>query len=347
MFSNRFTALTVVLGILSLTVAGSAQAGGSGHTGGSFSGGSLNKFVSGSGNGTGNSNNSQSNGSKLDSQKLNVQTGRNTTATNNSSNSNNSNSSPTKIAKPIDLGKLNQVKPALDPKLLQNTKLDKNLGIGQINNKNIGKLLDNKTADAGKMKFDTKFIKEHLKDYSKDKCFHDCCHKCPWWYCWTYPTWCPLYQYGCGYWYDVPVVEVHEGIDLQLLGVRMIDSGDPEQNLGPAFRVWVRNNSHVTIVHPFNVLVLAAHGPQPTADLPQAGVRVSAIEAQQVLPVDIRLPAEANQPGLPMLHVLVDSHREIAEVFEDNNGTVLNRSDILPLEATGGAEPAATEVGTN
>lgn len=111
----------------------------------------------------------------------------------------------------------------------------------------------------------------------------------------------------------------------------MIDAGDANQ--GPAYRVWVRNNSHVTIAHPFNVLLLAAHDVTPAADLPQAGVRITEIEAGQILPVDIRLPATANQAGLPMLHVLVDSHREIAEVFEDNNGSILKRADVLPIDA--------------
>jgi hypothetical protein len=186
------------------------------------------------------------------------------------------------------------------------------------------------------------FDKDHFKEFCHDKkwfhdychdcCFHDCYFCCPWWYCWDfYPVWCPLYHCGCGYWYDVLVVEIAEGVDLQLLAVRLIDSGDAGENQGPAYRVWVRNNSHVAILHPFNVLALAARDGNPAADLPQAGVRVDSIEAGQIIPVDIRLPAAANAPGLPMLHVLVDSHREIAEVYEDNNGAVLNRADILPV----------------
>jgi hypothetical protein len=208
-----------------------------------------------------------------------------------------------------------------------------------INTIKINKLpIDNKHLDSN-VKVDPKLVKND-KFFDKkliDKKFVDKCHDkkfhcCPWWYCWDYPVWCPLYGVGCGYWYNVPVVEIREGVDLQLLAVRMIDAGNPEQNMGPAFRVWIRNNSPVAIVHGFNVLALAAHTNVATAELPQAGVRVETIGAGETLPLDIRLPVEANQPGLPMLHVLVDSHREIPEVFENNNGMVLPRANVLPIE---------------
>jgi len=243
--------------------------------------------------------------------------------------------------KTIDLGK---GKMPIDSNLLGKNK-DKGIAVGETNGKKNGiPFVDGKPNEGkAKGKIDGKmFDKDHFKqfchdkkwfhDYCHDCCFHDCYFCCPWWYCWDfYPVWCPLYHCGCGYWYNVPVVEIAEGVDLQLLAVRLIDSGDAAQNQGPAYRVWVRNNSHLAILHPFNVLALAARDGRPAADLPQAGVRVDSIEAGQIIPVDIRLPAEANAPGLPMLHVLVDSHREIAEVYEDNNGAVLNRADILPV----------------
>jgi hypothetical protein len=189
---------------------------------------------------------------------------------------------------------------------------------------------------AGNTKGINKIVSLDKKD--KHDCHKDCCdpcchyHCCPWWFCWDYPTWCPLYGRCCGYW-EAPIVEVPVGLDLQLLGVRMVDSGDPEANLGPTFRVWFRNNSSVAINHPFNVLALVAADAKPVDGLPQAGVRIPAIEAGQTLAADIRLPAEANRPGLPMLHVLVDSHREIGEVDKTNNGAVMPRAEILPLDS--------------
>jgi hypothetical protein len=243
--------------------------------------------------------------------------------------------------KTIDLGK---GKMPIDSNLLGKNK-NNGIAVGETNGKKNGiPFVDGKSnVGQSKGKIDGKmFDKDHFKqfchdkkwfhDYCHDCCFHDCYFCCPWWYCWDfYPAWCPLYHCGCGYWYDVPLVEIAEGVDLQLLAVRLIDSGDAGENQGPAYRVWVRNNSHVAILHPFNVLALSARDGRPAADLPQAGVRVDSIEAGQIIPVDIRLPAKANAPGLPMLHVLVDSHREIAEVYEDNNGAVLNRADILPV----------------
>ena len=63
--------------------------------------------------------------------------------------------------------------------------------------------------------------------------------------------------------------------------------------------------------------------------------------------LDIRLPLAANRLGttpegyrvpFTYLHALVDSHQQIPETFEDNNGAVLLRKDILPVD------PAAAQV---
>ena len=59
--------------------------------------------------------------------------------------------------------------------------------------------------------------------------------------------------------------------------------------------------------------------------------------------VDIRLPIEANQPGFPMFHVVVDSHREISEVNETNNGLVINRGEVKPIELTQATTGPATQ----
>jgi hypothetical protein len=44
------------------------------------------------------------------------------------------------------------------------------------------------------------------------------------------------------------------------------------------------------------------------------------------------LPVQANDVNLATIHVLVDSHREIAEVFEDNNGIVLPRGEVMSVD---------------
>src|SRR6185369_1320417 len=71
------------------------------------------------------------------------------------------------------------------------------------------------------------------------------------------------------------------------------------------------------------------------------GVKVPSMQPGQVLTVDIRLPFEANSlakddEGNPApftsLHVLVDSQRQVAETNETNNGAVIPRGEVLPVD---------------
>lgn len=145
----------------------------------------------------------------------------------------------------------------------------------------------------------------------------------------------------CGTWVDAPAVFVNAGYDVQLLAVRFVDPGHPEQQIGPRYRIWIRNNSPVSIEQPFNVLAYASNDRVPGLGLPQAGVRLTRMDAGRIQAVDLRLPFEANMLGrdaagrkvpFQFLHVIADSHREVPEVFEANNGAVLDRSDIFPVD---------------
>ncbi len=167
------------------------------------------------------------------------------------------------------------------------------------------------------------------------------CNPCPTWVAYEYPVWRPLPVTTCGTWVDVPPVIVDSGTDLQLLATRFVDNGHPDQNLGPRYRVWLRNNGPLPATTPFNVMLIAANDPVPRADLPQAGAVVNGIAAGEIQSVDIRLPLAANRLAatpegqrIPFgyLHVLIDSHRELAESDETNNGAVLARNDILPVD---------------
>lgn len=162
----------------------------------------------------------------------------------------------------------------------------------------------------------------------------------PWVY-YQYPTWQPLPVVACGTWVDVQPVTVVAGQDVQMLAVRFVDNGHPEQNLGPRYRVWIRNNSQIQITTPFSVLALASNDLTPTADLPQAGVVIPTMDIGEVKPIDIRLPLQANRLGqtpeghrVPFnyLHILVDSHQQIGETDESNNGAVVARTEILPVD---------------
>lgn len=123
-------------------------------------------------------------------------------------------------------------------------------------------------------------------------------------------------------------------MDLALVSVRLVDNGNPAQNLGPRFRVWIRNSGPAPLYQPFGVMLLAARDATATPDLPQAAVQIASLQPGQVLPIDIRLPAEANQSGLPMIHALVDARREVFEQNKANNVAVLDRSTIAPVDPT-------------
>ena len=164
---------------------------------------------------------------------------------------------------------------------------------------------------------------------------------CPLWVYYDYPVWSPLSMVTCGTWIDVAPVVMTAGQDLQLLAVRFVDNGHSEQNLGPRYRVWVRNNSPTQIVTPFSVLLLASNEQVPTVDAPQMGVVLPSMDIGETQVLDIRLPIAASRLGttstglrvpFTYLHVLVDSHQQIPETFEDNNGAVLLRTDVLPVD---------------
>jgi hypothetical protein len=168
-------------------------------------------------------------------------------------------------------------------------------------------------------------------------------HPAPIWVVHRYPDWRPLPYVASGTWVDVPVPEyrVESDVDVQLLAVRFVDPGHPERDLGPRYRVWFRNNGPRDLDRPFNVMLFAANGETLEEGLPHAGVRVESMENGQVQSVDIRLPAEANSLGrdvdgeaIPFarLHAVVDSHNELPDAARGNNGAVVARIDVLPVD---------------
>jgi len=169
----------------------------------------------------------------------------------------------------------------------------------------------------------------------------------PRWVYYEVPVWTPLPVVACGTWVDVEPVVVGPKYDLHLLAIRFVDPGHPEERLGPRYRVWFRNNSDTAITQPFDVFLFASTGDRLSGDLPQAGVRVTSIEAGDVQSVDIRLPIEVysmgiDKEGQPMpfttLHAVVDANRDVPETSETNNGVQLAREEVLPVD------PAAFEL---
>jgi len=167
---------------------------------------------------------------------------------------------------------------------------------------------------------------------------------------WTWyqpPVWVSLPVVTAGTWVDVQPVVVVDKFDLQVLAVRLVDPGHPEEKLGPRYRIWFRNNSDQPITRPFDLMLFAGNGEELADGLPQAGVRVTSIEAGDIQAVDVRLPVDVYSMGndalgqpvpFETLHVIIDANREIAETAEANNGIRVARAEI-PL-----VDPAAFEV---
>lgn len=156
------------------------------------------------------------------------------------------------------------------------------------------------------------------------------CHPCPTWIGWGYyPIWAPLPTHVSGTWINVAPAPAHLEHDLQLLAIRFVDAGHPEQDLGARFRVVFRNNSDKAISTPFNIVIVASDE-TPTSDAPYAGFQIENIDGGDTKSVDIRLPF-LNNP-VSKIQVLIDSHQDIAEEDESNNGTAIKIADILPVD---------------
>jgi len=176
---------------------------------------------------------------------------------------------------------------------------------------------------------------------------------------WVYydvPVWQPLPEVASGTWVNVrKEVVPPQQFDLQLLAVRFVDPGHPEEKLGPRYRIWFRNNSDQAISRPFNVTLLASADGKLAANLPQAGARVASIAAGETRSVDVRLPIEVSQMGrgadgkpapFVTLHVLVDSNREVNDVNRQNNGVAIAQAEILPVDPVAfEVEPTAVAAG--
>jgi hypothetical protein len=131
-------------------------------------------------------------------------------------------------------------------------------------------------------------------------------------------------------------------VDLELVAIRFVDNGNAEKNIGPRYRVLIRNNGNQAVDHPFNVAAMVGAAEEANERTPRAGKRVPGIDAGQTLAVDIRLPGEANGAvkndeghsvaKFPKLGVMVDTRNEVEEQNKENNGMVLDRDQILMVD---------------
>ena len=131
-------------------------------------------------------------------------------------------------------------------------------------------------------------------------------------------------------------------VDLELVAIRFVDNGNAEKNIGPRYRVIIRNNGTQPVDHPFNVAAIVGPGSSENEKTPRAGKRVPGIDAGQTLAVDIRLPIDANATvkndeghsvaKFAKLGVMVDTRNEVEEATKENNGMGLVRDKILMVD---------------
>jgi len=146
------------------------------------------------------------------------------------------------------------------------------------------------------------------------------------------------FGFGCGDLdVDADVAEVELPIDVATLAVHMIDAGDARGQLGPAYRVTVRNNSAVDIVDTFALSLTASNSRELSSDAPSASTLIEGMQAGEVRDFDIRLPATANTMGtdaagqsvpFSVLSAMADSQNQLVEINKDNNLLTIDRSDI-------------------
>lgn len=135
--------------------------------------------------------------------------------------------------------------------------------------------------------------------------------------------------------------EPTEPTDLEVLEIRLIDAGNLQENLGPAFRVTFRNSTGVNIARPFMVGVMASTSKLLTEGLPEATAEIAGMSAKAVLDADVRLPVTAiamghNADGEPVgfswATASINIQHSVPETNWDNNTLTLNRKELLMVE---------------
>lgn len=165
-----------------------------------------------------------------------------------------------------------------------------------------------------------------------DDCDHD----------WPFPWWPPVIIGGGGHYCppsDITVIEqpyviqtLPATVDLQIVDVRIVDSGDTAQNRGPRYRITFTNAGTVAVGN-FQVMAMASVDGKPSAVAPNAKAEVISLAPGAVASVDVRLPLTADLSTMGALIVVIDSAVQIAETDEQNNVAILDRTKIATVDA--------------
>lgn len=86
---------------------------------------------------------------------------------------------------------------------------------------------------------------------------------------------------------------------LELLDVRLIDIGNAALGEGPRFRVVLRNATSAPLRHPLEVMISGGISDAFSAELPTAVQGIEPLGPGQIVPVELRLPAEAMAMAYP------------------------------------------------
>jgi hypothetical protein len=127
-----------------------------------------------------------------------------------------------------------------------------------------------------------------------------------------------------------PVATESPVVDLELVGVHLVDGGDATRKLGPRYRASFRNNGTIEAGN-FQVLLMASRDGSPHEGDPSTTAEVLTLAAGQMGSVDIRLPIAADPRTFVALIAAIDSGDQISEADEENNSAALDRSRIAML----------------
>lgn len=141
---------------------------------------------------------------------------------------------------------------------------------------------------------------------------------------------------------DAPAEQVDRAAlpDLKVVEVRLVDAGDAAQELGPCYRVTVRNDATVAACG-FDVSLVAGIDFERWEETTEMQGRVEHLAGGQSESVDVRLPVEAlalrrdaqgSGMAYRLLLVVLDRGSEIAEHREHNNRIALDRDEVRAVD---------------
>lgn len=133
---------------------------------------------------------------------------------------------------------------------------------------------------------------------------------------------------------------VVDGIDLQLVDVRLLDNGRPDEQIGPRYRISFRNAGSTPVETAFNVSLAATTEFKVSDSMPETTTRVTGVNGNEVKFVDMRLPpsvfemttATGAKTEFSKLLVFVDSGQEVKDTNRENNMAGLERTAIKTAE---------------